>query len=96
MSAAPITEKFVAALTEKFPDEFAPAIKPGRRFDKVYIHMGQQKSVHCFVERATGLVYKAASWSSPAEDPRYDLIISGGFEATVEAANWNGSYLYKR
>ena len=36
-------------------------VKKGRRFDKVV----RGTSVYCFVEKATGYIFKAATWRAP-------------------------------
>lgn len=97
MPVAPITEKFVNALNAKFEgmDKVFTATA-GRRYDKVIIQfLKDQRSVHAFVERKTGLLYKAANWSAAAADARHDLSTDESFEKTIAAAEWNGSYLYK-
>lgn len=95
MIAAPITTKYADALNEKFPNRNF-ATTGGRKYDRVVVDIVGQRSVHCFVERATGLVYKAAGWAAPAKDARHDISTETGFTATVEQADWAGGYLYKR
>jgi hypothetical protein len=43
-------------------------VKKGRRFDKIIKADvdGTSKSVHCFVEKKTGKIWKSASWKQPA------------------------------
>ena len=55
-------------------------------------------SVHAFVDKKTGEVYKAASWRSPAKHVRYDLRIIKEREYVLNPANcgWAGGYLYMR
>lgn len=45
----------------------------GKRFVKVIIECTGSKAVHCFVEIATGDIYKAATWSAPAKGKRGNL-----------------------
>ena len=60
--------------------------KTGKKFHKVYFLQYQDAneyynrkagytagSVHCFVDKETGEVYKPASWKAPAKIVRYDL-----------------------
>jgi hypothetical protein len=54
------------------------------------------RSVHAFVDRKTGEVYKSASFKSPAKGVRYDLRIIEQREWLFENADWAGSYLYAR
>lgn len=53
-----------------FYETFVP--ERGRRYVKICrIRAGEKMgSVHCFVEIATGHIYKAATWSAPAKGIR--------------------------
>ena len=55
-------------------------------------------SVHAFVDKQTGQVYKPASWQSPAKHGRYDLRIIREREFLFNSNNtgWAGGYLYLR
>ena len=55
-------------------------------------------SVHAFVNKKTGEVYKPASWKSPAKYVRYDMRIIRHREFLHNPANvgWAGGYLYLR
>ncbi len=48
-------------------------IEMGKRFAKIVVTSWGQKSVHCFVEIATGDIYKAATWSAPAKGVRGNI-----------------------
>ena len=54
--------------------------------------------VHCFVDKKTGEIYKAASWKSPAKYVRYDMRIIKEREYVLNPNNcgWAGGYLYMR
>jgi len=54
------------------------------------------RSVHCFIDKKTGEVYKSASWKSPAKGVRYDLRLIKDREWLFAHADWTGSYLYAR
>lgn len=100
MKIAPITERFVAALNEKFAannEKYSRVYKAsgGRRFDRVYTENSNQRICYAFVERETGLLYKSAGWSAPAADARYDMSTDLNFRVTLAAADEHGSYLYK-
>jgi hypothetical protein len=45
-------------------------IEVGKRFARITITSWGQKAVHCFVEMATGDIYKAAGWNAPAKGVR--------------------------
>ena len=55
-------------------------------------------SVHAFVNRKTGEVYKPASWKSPAKHVRYDLRIISDRDKLHDPnyTGWAGGYLYIR
>ena len=85
--------------------------KTGKKFHKVYFLEYQDAneyynrkagykagSVHCFIDKKTGEVYKAASWKAPAKIVRYDLRLIGDREFLFNPNNisWAGSHLYMR
>ena len=72
-------------------------IETGKKYHKVImIDGGSSRSVHAFVDKNTGEVYKSASWKSPAKGVRYDLRLIADREWLFENADWSGSYLYAR
>jgi hypothetical protein len=71
-------------------------IESGRKYHKVIMHTENQRSVHCFIDKKTGEVYKSASWKSPAKGVRYDLRIIEQREWLFENADWAGGYLYAK
>ena len=54
------------------------------------------RSVHAFVDKKTGEVYKSASWKSPAKGVRFDLRLIEQREWLLENADWAGGYLYMK
>ena len=55
-------------------------------------------SVHAFIDKKTGEVYKAASWQNPAKHVRYDMRIikDREFLHNPENIDWAGGHLYMR
>ena len=55
-------------------------------------------SVHCFVDKKTGDVYKPASWNKPAKHVRYTFQDSKQLRFLLDPNNvgWAGGYLYLR
>jgi len=55
-------------------------------------------SVHAFINKKTGQVFKPASWKSPAKHVRYDLRIikERDYVLNPENCGWAGGYLYMR
>ena len=68
----------------------------GRKYHKVIMNANGNKSVHSFIDKKTGEVYKSASWKAPAKGVRYDLRIINQREWLFQNADWAGSYLYMR
>ena len=71
-------------------------IESGRKYHKLIMDANGSRSVHAFVDRKTGEVYKSASWKSPAKGVRYDLRLIEQREWLLENADWAGGYLYAR
>ena len=53
--------------------EYKFYIESGRKYHKIILDANGSRSVHAFVDKKTGEVYKSASWKSPAKGVRYDL-----------------------
>ena len=76
-------------------------IESGRKYHKVIMVIDNgagrspSRSVHAFVDKKTGEVYKSAGWKGPAKGVRYDLRIIEQREWLFENADWSGLYLYK-
>ena len=68
----------------------------GKKYHKVIMVANGSRSVHAFVDKKTGEIYKSASWKSPAKGVRYDLRLIADREWLLENADWSGSYLYAR
>jgi hypothetical protein len=71
-------------------------IESGRKYHKLIMDANGSRSVHAFVDRKSGEVYKSASWKSPAKGVRYDLRLIEQREWLLENADWAGGYLYAR
>jgi CRISPR/Cas system-associated protein endoribonuclease Cas2 len=70
-------------------------IETGKKYHKVVmIDGGSSRSVHCFIDKQTGEMYKSASWKSPAKGVRYDLRLIKDREYVFENCDWAGGYLY--
>ena len=54
------------------------------------------RSVHAFINRQTGAIYKPASWKAPAKHARYNLLDDVSFSDCLKRADWAGCYLYLR
>ena len=76
--------------------EYKFYIEEGRKYHKIIMDANGSRSVHAFVDRKTGELYKSASWKSPAKGVRYDLRLIEQREWLYEHADWSGGYLYAR
>ena len=81
---------------------YSYVIESGRKYHKIIMVIDNgperhiSRSVHAFVDKNTGEVYKSASFKSPAKGVRYDLRLIKDREWLLENADWSGSYLYAR
>lgn len=93
------------ANTLKVKDVFTAI--PGVRYDKIVLtttwnDRDKQTSIHAFVERKTGHLIKAATWSSPQKNSdgtlavRYNLTDENTVKEVVSQADIYGSYLYTK
>ena len=52
------------------------------------------KSVHAFIEKKFGAVYKPASWKAPAKHIRFTLLDDNSREECFARCDWAGGYLW--
>mgnify|MGYP001254933968 FL=1 len=72
-------------------------IESGRKYHKLIMETNSQsRSVHAFVDKKTGEVYKPASFKAPAKIVRYRLLEIASREECFARADWAGGYLYVR
>jgi len=85
------------ALRHNGPDGYDFYPETGRKYHKlIMVDNGGGRSVHAFIDKQTGQMYKSASWKSPAKGVRYDLRLIEQREWLLENADWAGGYLYQR
>ena len=76
---------------------YSYALISGRKYHKVMQCVdGQTESVHAFIDRKTGEVYKPASIKAPAKGVRFNLLIIEEREFVLENCDWAGGYLYMK
>ena len=69
----------------------------GRKYHKIVMeYENGSKSVHAFIDKKTGDVFKPASFKAPAKHVRFNLCIMSDREWLMENADWAGGYLYIR
>ena len=91
------TEVLIEALAHSAPDDYSYAIDGGRKFHKVWQYRyGKRDSIHAFIDKKTGQVYKPASTKAPAKGARFNLLDPISREKCLLRADWAGGYLYIR
>ena len=76
-------------------------IESGRKYHKIIMEVPNNnrppsRSVHAFVDKKTGEVYKPASFKAPAKIVRYNLLEIASREQCFARADWAGGYLHIR
>lgn len=64
----------------------------GNKFYKI-IKVDNQRSVHAFVDKITGDLFKPSGWNAPAKGARFNLLKD--MELLKARADWAGGYLYR-
>jgi hypothetical protein len=94
-SYVPYHEECITKLKEGICDyDFYP--ETGRKYHKIIMNANGSRSVHAFIDKKTGEVYKSSSWKAPAKGVRYDLRIIEQREWLLQHADWASSYLYAK
>lgn len=69
----------------------------GRKYHKIFMCInGKRDSIHAFIDKKTGDVFKPASVKAPAKHARYNLLSIPSREECFARADWAGGYLYLR
>ena len=90
-----LTDDFTRRHPNSDPYKFY--IESGRKYHKIVMETeSQSKSVHAFVDKKTGEVYKPASYKAPAKIVRFNLLEIPSREQCFARADWAGGYLYVR
>lgn len=81
--------------------EYKFVIESGRKYHKIIMEVPNHnrpasRSVHAFVDKKTGEVYKPASFKAPAKHVRFNLLLIKDREWLLENADWAGGYLYMK
>ena len=85
-------------------------VKSGKKYYKIiqqqfetwegskYYDKYRDASVHAFVDKKTGQVFKPAGWAKPAKHVRYDMriITQRQLLHNPNFTGWSGGYLYMR
>lgn len=67
----------------------------GRKYIKIAQYVDSPsipgKSVHCFIDRDNGMIYKPAGWNGPAKSPRANI---NDIDSWKDRADYFGTWLY--
>ena len=94
-----LCDALVLDYTSQYPDSdpYKFYIESGRKYHKIIMETsGGSRSIHAFIDKKTGSVYKSASWKAPAKGERFNLLVIESREECLRRARWCGSYLYLR
>ena len=95
VSYAPYHQECIEKLKQGISDyEFT--IESGRKYYKIIMNANGSRSLHAFVDKKTGSLYKSASWKAPAKGERYNLLNDEHREWLLENATWSSGYLYTK
>lgn len=79
---------------ELIPDQAAKvSVIWGTKFYKVIKEGQYQRSVHSFVDRKTGQLYKPAGWAAPSKTTNYNIVED--IKRLEKDVDYCGGYLYK-
>ena len=86
------------ALQQTAPDGYSYELNSdGRKYHKVFMCInGRRDSIHAFIDKKTGEVFKPASVKAPAKGARYNLLSIPSREEMYEKCDWAGGYLYAK
>lgn len=99
-------DELINVMVKRFKDahpkqDIGFEVEMGKKYYKMIevTHPGSERagrSVHAFISRQTGAVYKPASYRGPAKIARYNLLDDISYQQCLDRADWCGAYLYLR
>ena len=99
----PFLQEKVTQIESGEDDRISFFIEKGRKYYKVCLRWKQINrqfkddiSVHCFVDKLTGEVYKPAGWKKPAKHVRFNMNDDVNRAKLYNVCDWAGGYLYLR
>ena len=107
MHYSPYHEEALAAIEDGTANLNKFKSYEGRRYHKIVMqeyddmgpyatHQYKDGSVHAFIDKKTGDVFKPAGWQGPAKYARFNLLDDNSYEECLFKASWAGGYLYMR
>ena len=99
----PFLQEKVNQIESGEDDRISFFIENGRKYYKVCLRWKQVNrqfkddiSVHCFVDKLSGEVYKPAGWKQPAKHVRFNMSDDIDRAKLYNVCDWAGGYLYLR
>ena len=99
----PFLQDKVTKIESGEDDRISFFIEKGRKYYKVCLRWKQINrqfkddiSVHAFVDKNTGEVYKPAGWKKPAKHVRFNMCDDTDRARMYAVCDWSGGYLYMR
>lgn len=98
-----LTNTYAKAVQDKLQESYnfmdadkrpVTEVEVGRKYFKIVKNFGHQRSVHSFVDRVTGDVFKPEGWAKPAKGVRFNLLT--GMSTLLSVVDPYGGYLYQR
>ena len=103
MHYSPYHEEQLAAIEDGTANLNKFVSYEGRRYHKIVMQEHgrrgegyQDSTVHAFIDKKTGDVFKPAGWQGPAKYARFNLLDDNSYEECLFKASWAGGYLYMR
>ena len=91
-----LIEALMVDFKRKSTLDYSYTVEEARKFLKIWMHTeGGQRSIHAFIDKKTGDVYKPASTKGPAKGVRFNLLDEASREDMLSRAGWSGGYLYR-
>ena len=97
----PYLQERVTKIESGEEDRISFFIEKGRKYYKVCMRTKQVNrqfddsiSVHAFVDKKTGEVYKPAGWKQPAKHVRFNMSDDVDRARLYNVCDWAGGYLY--
>ena len=84
---------YTQIIQEDAPQYYQVQVCVGRKYYKVILKNDVQESVHSFVCKKSGNIFKPASYNVPAKGQRYNLMTD--WELLKQKVDWAGGYLYR-
>ena len=92
-----LVEALMLDFKRKSTLDYSYEIEEARKYLKIWmITESGSRSIHAFIDKKTGSVYKPASTKAPAKGERFNVLDQASRDLMLMECNWAGGYLYAR